>query len=107
MGQVTIIIDKREYAITCGDGQEEHILQLGRFLDEKARQFFGNSSSINENMKLAMLGLFLADELSDLKSGNLNAVTPQNIQSLDSQLAGKIDEQTQKLVKLINNTKPI
>jgi len=107
MGQVTIIIDKREYAITCGDGQEEHILQLGRFLDEKARQFFGNSSSINENMKLAMLGLFLADELSDMKAGNLNAVTPQNIQSLDSQLAGKIDEQTQKLVKLINNTKPI
>lgn len=107
MGQVTIIIDKREYAITCGDGQEEHILQLGRFLDEKAKQFFGNSSSINENMKLAMLGLFLADELSDMKAGNLNAVTPQNILSLDSQLASKIDEQTQKLVKLINSVKPI
>lgn len=105
MGQVTIIIDKREYAITCGDGQEEHILELGRFLDEKAKQFFGNSSSINENMKLAMLGLFLADELSDMKAGNLNAVTPQNVQQIDSAMAAKIDSQTAKIVQIINSAK--
>lgn len=105
MGQVTIIIDKREYAITCGDGQEAHILELGRFLDEKARQFFGTASSINENMKLAMLGLFLADELSDMKAGNLNAVTPQNVQQIDSAMAAKIDSQTAKIVQIINSAK--
>lgn len=105
MGQVTVIIDKREYAITCGDGQEAHILELGRFLDAKARQFFGNSSSINENMKLAMLGLFLADELSDLKSGNLSAVTAQTVQQFDAETAQKIDTQTAKLIKIINDAK--
>ena len=107
MGQVTVIIDKREYAITCGDGQEAHILELGRFLDAKAKEFFGNSSSINENMKLAMLGLFLADELSDMKSGNLQAVTPQNVLQLDSATAKQIDAQTEKLVKIINDVKSI
>ena len=105
MGQVTVTIDKREYAITCGDGQEAHILELGRFLDEKARQFFGNSSSINENMKLAMLGLFLADELSDLKSGNLGAVTMQRVQQFDAETARNIDAQTDKLIKIINDAK--
>lgn len=107
MGQVTVVIDKREYAITCGDGQEQHIIELGRFLDEKAKQFFGNSSSINENMKLAMLGLFLADELSDLKSGNLSAYTPQDVRYLDSQTAKQIEAQTEKLVKIINDVKSI
>lgn len=105
MGQVTVVIDKREYAITCGDGQEAHILELGRFLDEKARQFFGNSSSINENMKLAMLSLFLADELSDMKSGNIKAVTMQNVQQFDAETARKIDTQTDKLIKIINDAK--
>ena len=105
MGQVTVIIDKREYVITCGDGQEAHILEVGRFLDEKAKQFFGNSSSINENMKLAMLGLFLADELSDMKAGNLNAVTPQSMQQLDSLTAAKINDQTDRIVRIINNIK--
>ncbi|MBR1825598.1 MAG: cell division protein ZapA [Alphaproteobacteria bacterium] len=104
---MTVIIDKREYAITCGDGQEAHILELGRFLDAKAKEFFGGSTSINENMKLAMLGLFLADELSDMKSGNLQAVTPQNVQQLDSVTAKKIDVQTEKLVKIINDVKSI
>ena len=105
MGQVTIIIDKREYAITCGDGQEQHIMELGRFLDEKAKQFFGGSTSINENIKLAMLGLFLADELSDLKSGNLNAFTPQDVRYLDTQTAKKIDEQTARLQQITENNK--
>ena len=103
MGQVTVIIDKRVYAVVCGDGQEQHILELGRFLDEKIRQLFSNSSSINENLKLAMLGLFLADELADMKSGNLNAITPQNFQKIDTEIASKIDTQSNKLISVINN----
>ena len=47
MGQVTITIDKREYVIACGDGQEAHITKLSRILDEKAKQLSANSATIN------------------------------------------------------------
>ena len=37
MAQVTITINSREYAVACEDGQEVHIIQLSRMLDEKAK----------------------------------------------------------------------
>ena len=37
MAQITITINSREYAIACEDGQELHIMQLSRMLDEKAK----------------------------------------------------------------------
>ena len=40
MAQITITINSREYAIACEDGQELHIMQLSRMLDEKANQRF-------------------------------------------------------------------
>ena len=62
MGQVTITIDKREYAIKCGDGEEAHIIKLSRILDEKAKLLNQSVGLINENMMLAMVGLLLPDE---------------------------------------------
>ncbi|MBP5216187.1 MAG: cell division protein ZapA, partial [Alphaproteobacteria bacterium] len=48
MGQVTIVIERREYAITCDDGQEGHIIKLSRMLDEKARALSSRVGQINE-----------------------------------------------------------
>ena len=67
MAQVTISINSREYAIACEDGQELRILQLSRILDEKAKLLTDGSTQISESMLLAMIGLLLADELSELK----------------------------------------
>ena len=67
MAQVTISINSREYAIACEDGQELRILQLSRMLDEKAKVLTDGSTQISESMLLAMIGLLLADELSELK----------------------------------------
>ena len=69
MAQVTVTINSREYAVACEDGQEVRILQLSRLLDEKARMITGGSLQVNENMLLAMVGLILADELTELKKG--------------------------------------
>ena len=68
MAQVTITINSREYAVACEDGQEVRIMQLSRLLDEKARMITGGSLQVNENMLLAMVGLLLADELTELKA---------------------------------------
>lgn len=97
MAQVTITINSREYAIACEDGQEVRILQLARMLDEKAKMLNAASGQVNECMLLAMVGLLLADELSELKKGApaangdvVQALDEQRLLELDNALAGKI-----------------
>lgn len=81
MAQVIININHREYAISCGDGEEVSIIKLGRILDEKAQSLTKALGQINENQLLAMVGLLVADELNDTKKelAELKAQTPAPI----------------------------
>ena len=76
MAQVIITINYREYAISCDNGQEIQIMKLGRMLDEKAKSLISALGHINENQLLAMVGLLLADELSELKKASSAQPTP-------------------------------
>ena len=108
MSQVTITINSREYAIACDAGEEVHIIQLARILDEKAKLLTSGGALINENMLLAMVGLLLADELSELKKAKAE-VTPAPIQApqpiekqidlseLDSALAEKLESYVERI----------
>ena len=97
MAQVTITINAREYAVACEDGQEGRILQLARILDEKARMLSGGQQ-VNENMLLAMVGLLLADEISELKKGapvvvaNPDAITHDELVKDDEALAARLSD---------------
>lgn len=105
MAQVTITINSREYAIACEDGQEVRLIQLSKLLDEKARLLTAASGQVNENMLLAMVGLLLADELSELKKGNPQAAQnpaddearEQRIRELDTETANKIKMLTKEI----------
>ncbi len=112
MGQVTITIDKREYAIKCGDGEEAHIIKLSRILDEKARLLNQSVGLINENMMLAMVGLLLADELEDLKAGKGGANVAQtpvvaNVadNGADEKISADINSQIARISSLIKEIK--
>lgn len=106
MGQITITIDKREYAITCEDGQEAHIMKLSRVLDERAKMISVSAGLINENMKLALVGLTLADELQDAvqKTGG---ASEDEMSKADNSLAMSLDAQTAKIVSLIKDIKSV
>jgi len=76
MAQVIININHREYAISCENGEEVRIMKLGRLLDEKAHSLTQALGPINENQLLAMVGLLIADELTDLKKTIAEAPDP-------------------------------
>lgn len=78
MAQVIITINYREYPISCDNGQEIQIMKLGRMLDEKAKALTSSLGHINENQLLAMVGLLLADELSELKKVASSAPSSQS-----------------------------
>ena len=80
MAQVTITINSREYAVACEDGQEVRILQLARMLDEKAK------------LLTPMVGLLLADELTELRKGNPSSAAVS--EGFDKQRLAEIDKAT-------------
>ena len=102
MGQVTITIDKREYAIKCGDGEEAHIMKLSRILDEKAKLLNQSVGLINENMMLAMVGLILADELEELKN-RLSQSSPVVASTSNSAINESIEAQISRINSLIKS----
>ena len=104
MGQVTIVIDKREYAIKCGDGEEAHIIKLSHILDEKAKLLNQNVGLINENMMLAMVGLILADELEELKSHSVQSA-PIDREVNNNAIEENINAQISRINSLIQNIK--
>lgn len=67
MGQVTVTINERAYTVACDDGQEDHILQLGRTLDEKAQGITRKIGTVSDGLLLVMTALLVADELTDTK----------------------------------------
>ena len=103
MAQVTITINAREYAVACEDGQEIRIMQLARILDEKAKLLTQASGQVNENMLLAMVGLLIADELSELKKGgntsssSVEAVDKNRLLEIDSVTANAIENLTKEI----------
>ena len=116
MSQVTITINSREYAVACEDGQEVSIIKLSRMLDEKAKMLTQGNQQVNENMLLAMVGLLLADELTELKksitNGSTSAVAPiiqgyteEAVTSLDNTLAVQIQELTKQIKSVANQIK--
>ncbi len=108
MAQVTITINAREYAVACEDGQEVRIIQLSRILDEKARLLTQGGGQVNENMLLAMVGLLLADELTELKKNNgIPLQTPAQPQIDEKQIAEIDNLLTGKINSLINQIKSV
>ena len=100
MAQITITVNSREYAIACEDGQELHIMQLSRMLDEKAKLLGDGANQVSESMLLAMVGLLLADELNELKKADKNA----SVSGIDNEYLKRIDSELASTVKKLNNS---
>ena len=98
MAQVTITINKREYAIACENGEEIQIIKLGRMLDEKAKVLTDALGHINESQLLAMVGLLMADELTELKkSASLNVPPAPSIIEKEVYVSNLSDEELESL----------
>ena len=63
MSVVTLKIAGYSYKIACQDGQENHILELSNYLNEKATKLKKSIGYIPENQLLAMVSVLVAQEL--------------------------------------------
>lgn len=67
MSDVTLTIAGRNYPITCADGEEEHVLGLGRLIDERLRNM-NAAAGQSEARTLLFAALLLADENDEMRN---------------------------------------
>ena len=111
MAQVVITINRREYAISCENGEELHIMKLGRLLDDRAKSLTAALGQINENQLLAMVGLLVADELTELKKAQpatpATSSEPTALAALDAELAETIDSVSETIKSVATKIKSV
>jgi len=65
MGQVNVSINDRSYSVACGDGEEDHLRELARYLDGHVGDLAKSVGQVGDTRLLLLAGLLLADEYSD------------------------------------------
>ena len=65
MSHVNVTIHGRQFRMACEDGQEAHLQQLARDLDERIVALRGQFGEIGDARLTVMAALMVADELSE------------------------------------------
>ena len=65
MGEVTLKINGRNYAVVCDDGEEPHLTRLGALINQRIEDLIALVGQVDEPRLLVMTGLLIADELSE------------------------------------------
>jgi cell division protein ZapA len=65
MSDVRLSIAGREYIVTCKDGEEQRLIDLGNLVDAKAKEAGGAAGGLNESRLLLFASLLLADQIYD------------------------------------------
>lgn len=65
MAQVNLTVNGRVYRITCEDGEEEHVTELGQRFEEAINELRGAMGEIGDLRLMAMAGILMTDRLDD------------------------------------------
>ncbi len=85
MAQVNVTINGRQFRMACEDGQEGHLTQLAKGLDERIEGLRGKFGEVGDARLTIMAALMVADELSE---------AGKKLRRLEEDLAGLQDART-------------
>jgi len=86
MAEVTIVIKGRQYDIACDDGQEDRVLRLASYIDNKIKLISRSGSAYNESHLMVLTALVLADEFFELKD---NSFATSSVSSIEGAVASE------------------
>ncbi len=101
MAIISFQIAGHPYKISCSDGQEAHILELAKELDQKATNLNKTIGFVPEGHLLAMVNILTAQELYNLKQKLANQDSAE--EKIPTDLIRTIDEITRQ-INLIADT---
>ncbi len=99
MSNVTLEIGGRSYAVACSDGQEAHVLRLGRSIDARLATM-PNAGAQSEARTLLFAALLMADECFELKQAKPDVPAPDGgfAEALEK-VAGRLETCAARLEK--------
>lgn len=111
MGKVTVRISGQSYQLACQDGEENRLLSLASFVDEKMAGLASALGQAGESRLFLMTALVIADELLECRDqmgkaaqGGLATAragndVPAAAAKIISQLANKMEHIAERLEK--------
>lgn len=67
MAEVSLAIHGKPYGIACDDGQEDRVIELGKYVDARLREISSAGAASNDSHLLVLTALVMADEIYDLR----------------------------------------
>jgi cell division protein ZapA len=87
MGQISLTVNGRPFALVCEDGQEARIRRLGQYVDAKVAEFVRSVGQVGEARLLLLAALVIADELADANE----ALRLERSEARDAEAAAAVD----------------
>ena len=109
MPLVNVLVNGRAYTVACDEGEEDHVRDLGQFLDRRVRELSGSVGQVGDARLLLMAGLVISDELSEAlaklqeRDNELNALKStrahgaEEVQRSEERAAQAVEEAASKL----------
>ena len=100
MGQVAITINGNNYQISCDEGQEERLMRLGAYVDERTTELIKSVGDVGDVRLMVMASLMVTDKLFDAlaETEKLRAEAAKNKQEA---AAAKSDEGLAQIVEAV------
>lgn len=101
MAEVSITINGRNFGISCDNGQEQRVLELGRYVDSRLREIARAGAASNEAHLLVLTALMLSDEIFDLREDvsilGANAKNREEQEREEAMVVGAIDQLAERI----------
>jgi len=105
MAQVDVAINGKSYRIACDDGQEDHLLQLAAFVDQRVQDLVASVGQIGDARLLVMASLLISDELSEIYS-KVNEAEGNGAEEAEHALAQATDALAQRIEQIAATLEP-
>jgi cell division protein ZapA len=101
MANIDVSVAGRKYAVSCRDGEEDHLRQVAALVDKRARDAVQALGSLSEARVLLFAALMVADDLHEARSGEAG-VGPDLAEPLE-RLALQVEALAERLEKSTPN----
>jgi cell division protein ZapA len=103
MAEVSLNIHGKAYGIACDDGQEQRVVQLGKYVDARLREIAGSGAATTESHLLVLTALVLADEAFEMREHVNSLYQQQQANPTAQRLAAamteeRLSEEDEKLI---------
>ena len=96
MAQVDIDIVGQQYDVACRDGEEAHLISLGKLVSAKAEEAGQAVGKMSEARQLLFAALLLADDLIEARRSATNAADPDATAAVE-RLADRLEALADRL----------